>query len=127
MPPDIRGKKRGRPPKAATAAKVDAPKPKRKRKPKSNADGPRKLVRVALIEVEDIVKRVLETHRISPWLETEEAAKYLGKQPGTLRGWRSKGEGPPFHVVNHKFVRYHVDDLDRYVRGMSVVKRKSTL
>ncbi len=73
--------------------------------------------RVPISEVEDIVRRMLETQRYSPWFDTEEAARYLRKEPGTLRGWRSKAEGPLFHVVNDKFVRYHVDDLDAYVRA----------
>ncbi|CAN1528298.1 Helix-turn-helix domain, group 17 [Rhabdaerophilaceae bacterium] len=75
---------------------------------------------VPLSQVEDIVRRMLETQRYSPWFDTEEAARYLRKEPGTLRGWRSKGEGPRFHVVNDKFVRYHVDDLDAYVRGRTI-------
>jgi hypothetical protein len=73
--------------------------------------------RVPLSEVEDIVRRMLETQRYSPWFDTEEAARYLRKEPGTLAGWRSKGEGPKFYTVNDKFIRYHVDDLDAYVRG----------
>ncbi|MBG0811874.1 helix-turn-helix domain-containing protein [Methylosinus sp. H3A] len=76
-----------------------------------------KIGRVPVSEVEDIVRRMLATQRYSPWLDTEEAAHYLRKEPGTLKGWRSKGEGPRFHVVNDKFIRYHVDDLDAYVRA----------
>lgn len=72
--------------------------------------------RVPMSDVEDIVRRMLETQRYSPWFDTEEAARYLRKEPGTLKGWRSRGEGPAFQVVNDKFVRYHVDDLDTYVR-----------
>ncbi|WP_174801472.1 helix-turn-helix domain-containing protein [Martelella limonii] len=53
----------------------------------------------------------------SPWLDTAAAARYLGKAPGTLKGWRSKGEGPVFHVVSRQFIRYHIDDLDAFVRG----------
>lgn len=56
----------------------------------------------------------------SPWLDTVEAALYLGKEPGTLKGWRSKGEGPPFHVVSRQFIRYHIDELDAFVRGKSI-------
>lgn len=73
--------------------------------------------RVAISEVEDIVRRMLETQRYSPWFDTEEAARYLRREPGTLAGWRSKGEGPRFHTVNDKFIRYHVDDLDAFVRA----------
>ena len=65
---------------------------------------------------------MLETQRYSPWFDTEEAARYLRKEPGTLSGWRSKGEGPRFYTVNHKFIRYHVDDLDAFVRGGNAKK-----
>ena len=54
---------------------------------------------------------------VSPWLDTTAAARYLGREPGTLKGWRSKGEGPAYHVVSRQFIRYHVDDLDAFVRG----------
>lgn len=58
---------------------------------------------------------------VSPWLDTAAAARYLGKEPGTLKGWRSKGEGPPFHVVSRQFIRYHVDDLDAFVAGSPTI------
>lgn len=91
----------------------------RKAKPQPATPGPKRRARVALTEVEDIVRQIVATHRYSPWLDTEAAAKYLCRQPGTLKGWRSRGEGPPFRVVNDKLIRYHVDDLDAFVRGDS--------
>jgi hypothetical protein len=54
---------------------------------------------------------------ISPWLDTAAAAVYLGSSPGTMKNWRHRGEGPTFHIVNKKLVRYHRDELDAYVRG----------
>lgn len=54
---------------------------------------------------------------VSPWLDTTAAARYLGKEPGTLKGWRSKGQGPPFHSVSRQFIRYHIDELNAFVRG----------
>ena len=53
----------------------------------------------------------------SPWMDSNAAASYLGCSPGTLKTWRSKGEGPAYHIVNQKLVRYHVSDLDAFVRG----------
>ena len=53
----------------------------------------------------------------SPWLDTAAAARHLGREPGTLRGWRSIGKGPAFHVVSGRFVRYHVGDLEAWVSG----------
>ncbi len=52
-----------------------------------------------------------------PWLDTAAAAGLLGREPGTLRGWRSIGKGPAFHLVSGQFVRYRVDDLDAFVKG----------
>lgn len=74
--------------------------------------------RVPLSEVEDIVRRMLETQLRSPWFDTEEAARYLRKEPSTLKVWRSKKQGPCFHVVSRQYIRYHVDDLDAFVRGL---------
>ncbi len=65
-------------------------------------------------------KQESSPRHVSPWLDTVEAARYLGKEPGTLKGWRSKGEGPPFHVVSRQFIRYHVDELDAYIREKSI-------
>lgn len=58
--------------------------------------------------------------RVSPWLNTKEAATYLGYSEGTLKAYRSMGRGPRYRVVgggSRGFVRYHLDDLDAFVRG----------
>jgi excisionase family DNA binding protein len=55
--------------------------------------------------------------RISPWMDTEEAARYLGARPGMLKNWRHRGEGPRYHVINRRLVRYHRDELDAFARG----------
>lgn len=89
----------------------------RKAKPQPATPGIKRRARVALVEVEDIVRRLIETHRYSPWLDTEAAAKYLMRPIGTLKGWRSRGIGPAYRYVNHRLIRYHVDDLDAFVRG----------
>lgn len=68
-------------------------------------------------DVEDALRRVLDAHHRSPWLDSEAAAIYLSSTPGTLRTWRANGEGPRYHVVHGKAVRYHVSDLDAFVRG----------
>jgi hypothetical protein len=52
----------------------------------------------------------------SPWLKTAAAAEYLGCTPGTLKTWRAAGAGPRY-LGRHRFVRYHVEDLDNYVRN----------
>jgi len=52
----------------------------------------------------------------SPWLDTAKAAGYLGARPGTLKNWRHLGEGPKYHVINRRLVRYHRNDLDAFAR-----------
>ncbi len=54
---------------------------------------------------------------IGPWLDTEAAVRFLGREPGTLRGWRPLGKGPVFHLVSGRFVCYRIDDLDAYLGG----------
>lgn len=54
---------------------------------------------------------------LSPWMDTEEAARYMGCKPGSLKRWRCEGKGPRFRVVNRKLIRYHVQDLDTYICG----------
>ncbi len=54
---------------------------------------------------------------LSPWMDTEEAARYMGCKAGSLKRWRSQGTGPVFKVVNRKLIRYHVKDLDSYICG----------
>ena len=51
-----------------------------------------------------------------PWLDTDAAARLLGREPGTLRGWRSLGKGPAFRLVSGRFVRYRLDDLEAFRR-----------
>lgn len=52
------------------------------------------------------------TGPVSPWLDTAAAARYLRKEPGTLKGWRSLCKGPAFQIVSGRFVRYHINDLE---------------
>ena len=69
------------------------------------------------LDVEDALRRVLDDHNRSPWLNTEAAATYLSSTPGTLRTWRANGEGPRYHVIHGKTVRYNVVDLNTFIRG----------
>jgi hypothetical protein len=69
------------------------------------------------LDVEDALRRVLDVHNRSPWFDTEGAAIYIGSTPGTMRTWRANGEGPRYHTIHGKSVRYHVSDLDTFIRG----------
>lgn len=60
-----------------------------------------------------------EERQNSPWLDTPTAARYLSASPNTLRQWRACGRGPRYHVAGGRLVRYHVDELDAFVRGES--------
>lgn len=48
------------------------------------------------------------------FLNTPEAAKYLGLQPATLEAWRCRGGGPRF-VKLGRAVRYRWADLHEYI------------
>jgi hypothetical protein len=67
--------------------------------------------------IEDAMRRVLDSHKRSPWFDSDAAAEYLSCTPGTLKTWRSRGEGPRYHVIQTKLVRYHIEALDAFVRG----------
>lgn len=56
------------------------------------------------------------TTTTSPWMTTEQAAEYLSVSNGTMRNWRSRGEGPRYHLLGGRLVRYEVEDLDAYMR-----------
>jgi len=71
----------------------------------------------SIVMIEDALKRVLDMHKRSPWLDSHAAAEYLACTSGTLKTWRSLGQGPKYHVIQRKLIRYHIDDLDAFVRG----------
>lgn len=45
---------------------------------------------------------------------TRQAAEYLGASPFTLKGWRRRGEGPPWIKLSPRLVVYERPDLDAY-------------
>ena len=75
-----------------------------------------------LDEILAVCKRLVETlggddvrvRRV--WLTPKEAASYLRLHPVTLAKLRSKGAGPRFYSRG-RLVRYHVQDIDSYLRG----------
>ncbi|MGA8758009.1 MAG: helix-turn-helix domain-containing protein [Stellaceae bacterium] len=50
------------------------------------------------------------------YMDTREAAGYLGISANTLNCWRSRREGPPFCKIGGK-VRYRLADLDAWADG----------
>lgn len=71
--------------------------------------------------IDEAIERELPSHRVNKpkpvWLNTKSAAQYLSVKEGTLKTWRAKSTGPKYHVIQSKMVRYHVDDLNAFVRG----------
>src|SRR3546814_15628028 len=49
--------------------------------------------------IEGAVRRVLDTQKTSPWLDSGAAAEYLSCPAGTMKTWRSRGEGPRYHII----------------------------
>lgn len=71
---------------------------------------------ITLEDVRQVVRDELARSR-SPWLDSDGAAAYLGTSAGTLKTWRATGKGPKYHVIQDRLVRYHVDELDAFVRA----------
>lgn len=55
-----------------------------------------------------------QTMTNSTFLDTIEAARYLGLQKTTLEAWRCRGDGPQF-VKLGRAVRYRQADLDAWI------------
>lgn len=71
---------------------------------------------ITLEDIRAVVRDEL-SRKTSPWLDTDKAAGYLGTTAGTLKTWRAMAKGPRYRVLQDRLIRYHVDDLDRFVRG----------
>ncbi len=69
-------------------------------------------------EMLDAIRNVVREELVrtaSPWLDTDDAAAYLGSTSGTLKNWRAAGRGPRYRILQDRLVRYHRDDLDAFV------------
>lgn len=66
--------------------------------------------------MEDEVDRAAQARRGSPFLNTAQAAHYIGLSHRTLEKMRLTGSGPRFRK-HGRYVRYHIDDLDAWSRG----------
>jgi excisionase family DNA binding protein len=52
----------------------------------------------------------------SRWFSPKQTAKYLGVSEDALQAWRSARK-PPRWSKTGKLVRYHVDDLDEFLKA----------
>jgi hypothetical protein len=64
---------------------------------------------------DDAIKRAALARRGSPFLNTAQAAFYIGIKERTLEEMRRGGRGP-FWRLHARFIRYHIDDLDAWSR-----------
>ncbi|WP_087573892.1 helix-turn-helix domain-containing protein [Sphingobium sp. 15-1] len=64
---------------------------------------------------EDENARAARARKGSPFLNTAQAAYYIGLNWRTLEQMRWKGLGPSFRR-HGRFIRYHIDDLDAWSR-----------
>lgn len=49
------------------------------------------------------------------YLKEGDAAEYLGVSVGTMRNWRTAGQGPVYRKPETGLIRYTVDDLDAFM------------
>ena len=68
--------------------------------------------------MEDEIVRAARARKGTPFLTTDQAAFYLGLSARKLQLMRTEGTGPPFRR-HSRYVRYHIDDLDDWSRGVS--------
>lgn len=53
-------------------------------------------------------------------LADADVERLYGIRAGTLRAWRSRGEGPPYIEVSRRMPRYRRQDLDDYLASRRV-------
>ncbi|KKC23870.1 helix-turn-helix domain-containing protein [Sphingomonas sp. SRS2] len=66
----------------------------------------------------DAIDRAERAKRGSPFLNTDQAAHYLGLSRRFLQKLRSKGEGP-LHRHHSTMVQYHIDDLQDWSQSQT--------
>ena len=68
--------------------------------------------------MEDEIARAARARKGTPFLNTEQAAFYLGLSARKLQMMRRDGTGPAFRR-HSRYVRYHIDDLDSWSNGLT--------
>ncbi|WP_192385904.1 helix-turn-helix transcriptional regulator [Mesorhizobium silamurunense] len=68
--------------------------------------------------MDDENERAARAKKGSPFLNTAQAAFYIGLSQRTLEKMRLKGGGPKFRK-HGRYVRYHIDELDDWSKGRS--------
>ena len=78
-------------------------------------NAPAHQVEIDAVELEPVRVRVLPDGR----MDSNNAAKYLGRAPKTLAMWRMQGVGPPWKKINGR-IFYTKDGCDRHNNGEPV-------
>ncbi|BEV11938.1 helix-turn-helix domain-containing protein [Asticcacaulis sp. DW145] len=60
--------------------------------------------------------RAASAKKGSPFLNTDQAAHYMGLSRRTLEKFRAEGQGPVYRR-HGRYVRYHIDDIDGWSRA----------
>jgi predicted DNA-binding transcriptional regulator AlpA len=68
--------------------------------------------------MDDDIQRAERAKRGSPYLNTGQAAHYLGISVRSMQRMRAKGEGPTPRR-HARMVQYHIDDLQAWSRARS--------
>lgn len=68
--------------------------------------------------MDDENARAARARKGTPFLSTDQAAFYLGLSARKLQKMRKEGTGPLFRR-HSRYVRYHIDDLDDWSRGVT--------
>ena len=66
--------------------------------------------------MDDEIIRATNAKKGSPFLNTDQAAFYIGLSRRTLEKMRTAGDGPRFRK-HGRYVRYHIDDLNAWSLG----------
>jgi hypothetical protein len=62
------------------------------------------------------IDRATNAKKASPFLNTDQAAFYIGLSRRTLEKMRCEKVGPPFRR-HGRYIRYHIDELEAWSRG----------
>jgi excisionase family DNA binding protein len=63
--------------------------------------------------MDDDIERAADAKKGSPFLTTDQAARYVGLFRQTLEKMRRRGVGPRYRK-HGRYVRYHIADLDAW-------------
>ena len=75
--------------------------------------------------MDDEIIRATNAKKGSPFLNTDQAAFYIGLSRRTLEKMRTAGEGPRFRK-HGRYVRYHIDDLNAWSLGQGKASTSDT-